>query len=351
MTGSTLNHWHPVLASRELRRKPVPVRLCGRQFVLFRTESGTVGALDDICVHRRSKLSTGVVVGDRLRCPYHGWTFTTCGNAESPGTPKLTAEAVSYDTREELGYVWMKPRDAEAHFPKFDTEGYTNIGTLRHSMPAPFELVVVNFLEVEHTTINHETFGHDLDGIEQVQVKCDTTETTTHVYSRGPTKRVPWWKRFFLGAWSNFHFIADDTVYFSPMYGRYDHWWASPDDRRQGMVRWRLYLFFVPEDDHTTSLVSFMFAKSRWPANWLGWKLVAPIFLRETNREVSRDVALLSNLADQSTKIDGMKLSRFDKILGLTRERITRIYRGGAADGEGDEKGPMACAGGDHCRK
>lgn len=326
--GSALNHWHPVLSSGELRRKPVAVPLCGRRLVLFRTEGGRAGALDDVCPHRRSKLSTGVVVGERLRCPYHGWTFDACGNGESPGTPKLTAEASSYETREALGYVWVKPRGAEAPFPELDTAGYLRVGALRHRMPAPLELVVDNFLEVEHTTINHQTFGHDLDGIDRVQVECGATEATATVLTRGPTKRIVWWKRWFLGARPDFHFIADDIVHFSPVYVRFDHWWASPDGRREGMVRWRLFLFFVPEEDHTTSIVSFMFAKSRWPAARLLWKLVGPVFLWETDREVKRDVALLGNLADQSTQLEGMKLGRFDKILGLTRERIERIYRG-----------------------
>ncbi len=325
---SSLDHWHPVLSSGELRRDPIAVTLCGRRLVLFRAAGGAAGALDDVCPHRRSKLSTGVVVGGRLRCPYHGWTFDACGNGESPGTPKLTAEVASYEAREALGYVWVKPRQAEATFPELDTAGYARVGELRHRMPAPLELVVDNFIEIEHTTINHQTFGHDLDGIDRVQVTCKATEATATVLTRGPTKRITWWKRLFLGAWSDFDFVADDTVHFSPVFVRFDHWWASPDDRREGMVRWRLFLFFVPEDDRTTSVVSFMFAKSRWPASRLLWKVVGPLFLGETDREVQRDVALLDNLADQSTRLDGMKLGRFDKVLGLTRERIARIYRG-----------------------
>ena len=37
---------------------------------------------------------------------------------------------------------------------------------------------------------------------------------------------------------------------------------------------------------------------------------------------------MLKNLGDYSTGIEGLKLSRFDKVLGLTRERINSIYRG-----------------------
>ncbi len=38
-----LDHWHPVLASRKLRRRPIPIMLCGQQLVLFRTQSGAAG--------------------------------------------------------------------------------------------------------------------------------------------------------------------------------------------------------------------------------------------------------------------------------------------------------------------
>ena len=87
-------------------------------------------------------------------------------------------------------------------------------------------------------------------------------------------------------------------------------------------------MFFVPVDEHTANVVSFMYAKSRWPGAWLGWKVIGPIYLWETDREIRRDLGLLDGLADKSVNLEGMKLSRFDKVLGLTRERITRVYRG-----------------------
>jgi hypothetical protein len=39
-------------------------------------------------------------------------------------------------------------------------------------------------------------------------------------------------------------------------------------------------------------------------------------------------VRILEGLADKNPNIEGMKLSRFDRVLGLNRERIERIYRG-----------------------
>ncbi len=325
-----LDHWHPVLASRELSCRPVAVKLCGRNLALFRAKSGAVGALDDRCPHRRSKLSTGAVVGERLRCQYHAWTFDVDGRGESPGSPKLTACAASYDVREAHDYIWVKPRGAAAEFPTFDFDGYTRIGELRHRFPAPFELVLDNFVDMEHTTINHRTFGHGLDGIAAVAVHCESDDRTATVRTSGPTKRIPLLNRIFLGAWHGYHFHADDVVHFSPIHVKYDHYWKHPGHGREGLVRWRLYLVFVPEDEATTNVVSFMYAKSRWPGAALGWRAIGPIYKRETDREIQRDLALLANLADKDVGLDGMKLSRFDKILGLTRERIERIYRGGS---------------------
>src|ERR687885_2864467 len=113
-----LDHWHPVLLSRRLRRKPVGVRLAGRPIVLFRTPDG-VGALNDVCPHRRMRLSAGRVIGDRLQCSYHGWTFDACGQGESPGTPKLHACAESFEAPEAHGAVWVRARGAATRFPAF----------------------------------------------------------------------------------------------------------------------------------------------------------------------------------------------------------------------------------------
>src|SRR6185312_4298630 len=101
------DHWHPVLATKKLRKKPVGIKLAGRQLCLFRTADGAAACVDDVCPHRRSKLSFGSVVGDRLQCKYHGWTFDACGNGESPGTPKMTTCTAAFDVRDEQGYLWV----------------------------------------------------------------------------------------------------------------------------------------------------------------------------------------------------------------------------------------------------
>jgi phenylpropionate dioxygenase-like ring-hydroxylating dioxygenase large terminal subunit len=323
-----LDHWHPVLKAGDVRRKPVAVRVAGQPIAVFRTASGGLGAVADACPHRRLKLSAGAVVGDRLRCKYHGWSFDTCGNGESPGTPKLTACATRFDVREGHGLIWVKARGADAPLPSFDVNGYFHLATLIHTMPAPLELTLDNFIELEHSATVHRTFGYDLDRMHEVAVRYEPTDTTLRVVTAGPTKRLGWLVSRFFGAYPGDLFHDDWTTHFSPVHNVVDHWWTSPDGAREGMIRWRLYIFFVPVDERTTRVVTVTYAKSRYPGPAGGLRLLRWRFRQELDAEIGADAELLGHLSSHDTGLDGMKLSRFDKGLGLARERLNRIYRG-----------------------
>jgi phenylpropionate dioxygenase-like ring-hydroxylating dioxygenase large terminal subunit len=322
-----LDHWQPVLRSPDLKAKPVGVQVAGEPIAVFRTPTG-LGALADACPHRRLKLSVGTVVGGKLRCQYHGWAFNACGAGESPGSPKLTACTTSYDVREEYGLVWLKSRQSNPEFPRLAADGYYPLGTLSHVIPAPLELAVDNFTEIEHSGTVHTTFGYDLERMHEVKVRFESTPTSVRVVNEGPTRRLNPVYALLLGVRRGDLFHDDWTTYFSPLYSVYEHWWTSPDGSREGMVRWRLYMFFVPIDDTTTRLFTVAYAKSRYPVPTGGIRFFKKLFRRELNREVTADVDMLKHLADYDTGLAGLKLSRFDKVLGLTRERIDTIYRG-----------------------
>jgi phenylpropionate dioxygenase-like ring-hydroxylating dioxygenase large terminal subunit len=326
-----LDHWQPVCLSRRLRRGPVGVVVGGSQIALFRTGDGRAAAVADACPHRRLKLSAGAVVGDRLRCKYHGWTFDACGHGESPGTPKLTTCTTSYDVREAHGLVWLKSRVSNPVFPHIEVPGFLPIGTLEHSVPAPLELTVDNFNEIEHSGTVHSTFGYDLERMHEVRVRIDSTAEAVRVVNSGPTKRLSPLLRLLLGVGRNHTFHDEWTTRFSPVYSVFDHWWTTADGSREAMVRWRLYIFFVPQDERTTRVFSVTFAKSRYPGPAGCLRLFRWLMRREIDREIRADVSMLDHMADLGTGIEGLKLSRFDKVLGLTRERIARIYRGAPA--------------------
>jgi len=322
-----IDHWHPVVRSRRLGGAPVLARVAGHNIAVYRTSSG-VAALGDECPHRRMRLSLGTVVGDKLQCLYHGWTFTPDGQGESPGTPKLHACANSYEAREEHGAVWVKPREATATFPTFDVAGYLPICVLKHTAEAPLELVTDNFCEIEHTPTTHAIFGYDLKRMHEVAVQFEPTDTTVRIINSGPSKRFGLLLRTLVGIRKNFLFYDDWTTHFSPVYSVYDHWWADPNGGQESKVRWRLNIFFTPVDDKRTDLMTFAYAKSRWPGPAGGLRLFRWLMRTHLDREIRLDLEILKGLASQETGIEGMKLSRFDRVLGLNRERIERVYRG-----------------------
>jgi phenylpropionate dioxygenase-like ring-hydroxylating dioxygenase large terminal subunit len=322
------DHWHPVFPSPKLRAKPVEVKLAGRGLCLFRDSKGRVVALDNVCPHRRLKLSYGRVVGDRIECKYHGWTFDACGNGESPSTPKLHTCTEAFDAKEAHGYVWVKSKASNPEFPEINKENYYHLGNFQHVVPAPLELTVDNFTEIEHSGTVHDTFGYDLERMHEVKVRFEPTDTSVRVVNVGPTKRINPVFAWLLGIKKDDLFHDDWTTHFSPVYSVYDHWWTSPDGSREAMIRWRLYMFFWPLDADNTAVTSFVYAKSKYPGPTGGLRIAKYIFRREVDREVRQDISMLEHLGDKTIDIDGLKLSRFDKVLGLTRERISRVYKG-----------------------
>jgi len=333
-----MDHWHPVLQSKHLRDRPVGIMLAGNPVALFRTSSGTVAALADECPHRRMHLSWGTVIGERLRCRYHGWTFDASGQGESPGTPRLKACATAYDAAERHGVVWVKSKHSNPVLPLFDVTGYLPICILRHRAPAPLELVLDNFCEIEHTPTTHAVFGYDLQRMHEVAVRFEPTATTVRVINSGPPKPMGPLLQAIIGIRKGYNFYDDWTTHFSPVYSVYDHWWSDPETGHEAKVRWRLYIFFTPIDDTHTELMTFAFVQSRWPGPQGGVRLLRWFMRMHLDREIRLDLEILSGLASYETGIDGLKLSRFDRVLGLNRERIDRIYRGNSIIAEKEQE-------------
>jgi phenylpropionate dioxygenase-like ring-hydroxylating dioxygenase large terminal subunit len=106
--------WHPVAYSHELGEGAVvPVTLLGTELAVWRAADGTIGVVDDLCVHRGTRLSLGSVsTAGCVRCPYHGWEYDRDGACtripqlpDGPIPPKALVEA--HQAREGSGLVWV----------------------------------------------------------------------------------------------------------------------------------------------------------------------------------------------------------------------------------------------------
>lgn len=88
--------WYRVGWSDELRRNDVrPLRYFSRDLVLFRTASGRACLLDAHCPHVGAHLGHGgIVVGERIQCPFHGWCMDGNGQCvEIPYSKRIPERA------------------------------------------------------------------------------------------------------------------------------------------------------------------------------------------------------------------------------------------------------------------
>lgn len=104
--------WYAVCASSALPRGTVRRRdLCGRPLVLFRDESGKIGAQAGRCPHLGTDLSAGRVVGDTIECPHHRFRFDRSGACR-----QNDLRNTAYAVEERFGAVFVFLA-AEAVFP------------------------------------------------------------------------------------------------------------------------------------------------------------------------------------------------------------------------------------------
>ncbi len=107
-------YWQPAALAEELAGpRPVrPVRLMGRDLVLFRDQDGQLGMLDRDCPHRGADLAFGRLEDGGLRCLFHGWLFDRKGRclqtpAEPPGSQLCTRVTQrSYPVIERNGIIF-----------------------------------------------------------------------------------------------------------------------------------------------------------------------------------------------------------------------------------------------------
>jgi len=164
------NAWYAGALSGELTT-PVGRTMLGQRMVIFRTESGRAAALADRCAHRAAPLSPGVVVGESIRCPYHGYAFGGDGICTSiPGQEKIPAAArvPAVPVVERHGFVWLWMGEAaradESLIPDFssnDKPGWAG-STLHMHAKSSYLLLVENLLDLSHVAFIHGgTIGSD----------------------------------------------------------------------------------------------------------------------------------------------------------------------------------------------
>jgi vanillate O-demethylase monooxygenase subunit len=128
-TSYIRNQWYPVAWCREVGTAPVARRLIEEDLVVFRGDDGGLRALADLCPHKLAPLSLGTVVGNHLRCGYHGIAFDgegRCAHSPTQDRPPASLKVRAYPVAQSMGLVWVWPGDPAlaAATPVFDLPQY-----------------------------------------------------------------------------------------------------------------------------------------------------------------------------------------------------------------------------------
>ncbi|WP_321847136.1 MULTISPECIES: aromatic ring-hydroxylating dioxygenase subunit alpha [Paraburkholderia] len=179
------NSWYVAAWADEIGQKPFPRTLLGEPVVLFRTMDGTVAALEDRCCHRALPLHHGDVVGNSLRCAYHGLEYDCSGQCTRvPGQSKIPTKAKvrSYPVveKDDLIWIWMGGPDLAdvANVPAYPwhSDGRWRYRKNTYLIEANHLLIYDNLLDLTHLGYVHK---HTIGGDAETHFAADTKTTRT----------------------------------------------------------------------------------------------------------------------------------------------------------------------------
>lgn len=260
------NSWYVAAWADEVVAKPLARTLLNEPVVLFRGEGGVVAALEDRCCHRALPLHHGNVVGNCLRCAYHGLEYDLNGQCTRiPGQDRIPSKAKvrAYPVieRDDLVWIWMgdvegADADKVPAYPWHQNPGW-RYKKDTYLIEANHLLIYDNLLDLTHLGYVHpKTIGGDAEThfgaptktvrtdkgirVERWMLNCVPPATYTAAYQFG-TERVD--------RWQEIEFEPGLVRIFT---GAKDVGAGAPEGQREGGYSFRGLNAMTPETDDTT---------------------------------------------------------------------------------------------------
>jgi vanillate O-demethylase monooxygenase subunit len=181
--------------------KPFARTLLGERIAMFRDSRNQVQALFDRCPHRFAPLSQGKIVGDCLKCPYHGLEFNgkgACtGNPHGDGTIPRAAKVKWYPAAERHSAIWIwmgePDRADESLIPDFSASmdpGKRFVGKDYLMAKAHYQLETDNIMDLSHIEYLHPgSLGSD--AIKSAKTEVVQEGNTVHSRRLTHAERLP----------------------------------------------------------------------------------------------------------------------------------------------------------------
>ena len=185
------NGWFAVAFSRDLAPGEVKrIHYFDEDLVLFRTRTGLAKALDAYCPHLGAHLGEGGrVVGETIRCPFHGWRYDGSGACvEIPYCDKIPPRARlrGWDVleRNHLIFLW---HHAEGKPPDWEVPALPEFARAEWTEPRTFEVAVPVHMQEMHENNNdrvHFQFVHGSVVVPQMEIELREGGRVLHMVTR-----------------------------------------------------------------------------------------------------------------------------------------------------------------------
>lgn len=72
---------------------------CGEKTICVANVNGTISAMDNVCLHRGGPLGQGMIEGNKVVCPWHGWRWDVkTGAADQNPNLKVVVYPVKFES-------------------------------------------------------------------------------------------------------------------------------------------------------------------------------------------------------------------------------------------------------------
>ena len=190
--------WYSVARSQELLVGEVTsVQAFDRELALYRTRTGVPVLQDAFCPHLGAHLGVeGRVVGESIRCPFHGWRFGSDGECkEIPYCEEIPERARirMWNCEEKNGeiYMWYHPENTAPQWglpdlPELDDPNWTSPRYAEFLVPAHVQDIAENSCDPVHFQ-----YVHGQPNIPPSEVTIDDDGRTLHLNTRSVQAEVP----------------------------------------------------------------------------------------------------------------------------------------------------------------
>lgn len=196
-----LNAWYAAAWDVEVKPALLARTICDTPLVLFRRSDEAVVALHDQCWHRMLPLSMGKLIGDELRCGYHGLRYDSSGACvhmpwEAQVRPGACVRSFPAVERHRLVWVWMGAAEAAdpSRIPDLhwnEDPAWAGDGRVSH-VQCNYKLLIDNLLDFSHENVVH---GDDEDIEFQPDSPVLGAESVEVTLKQEDVEAPPFWQR------------------------------------------------------------------------------------------------------------------------------------------------------------